>query len=132
MADFTWNWPRIEADLERAVSKQGIEPAAVFLENRAKEITSVPAPRKRVVSRRGVSYYRALTKATPGAPPRKLSGRGRASITHEMVNPLLARVGTNAVHMAAHERGGLHKWLSVAAEKFRGALARIVGSVEVR
>lgn len=93
---------------------RGIRPAlvraltagAVLLTGRVKETLSVAAPRKRVTSRKGVRYYRATTPAVKGAPPRKLSGRLRASITYRVdADGLVARVGTGVVYARRHELG---------------------------
>ena len=53
--------------------QRGLEAGANVLLNKIKQKISVPAPRKLVMSKRGDVYYRATTKAAPGAPPRKLS-----------------------------------------------------------
>lgn len=121
-------------EIEREVLKnlgRGLEAGAIFLKARVKETLSVPAPRKRVLGKRGknagVYYYRATTPATPGAPPRKLSGRLRSSITHEMSNDgLTARVGTN-VEYAQHLEEGGHAYLITTLEANLDNLARIIG-----
>jgi phage gpG-like protein len=87
---------------------RAVTAGSVVLASRVKETLSVPAPRKRVLSRRGVYYYRATTPATPGAPPRKLSGRLRASVTRQTLDTPdgpVGRVGTNLVYARRHERG---------------------------
>ncbi len=77
---------KIAARIERA-KKIGY---AILVRNLKKKL-SVPAPRKRVLGKlpepgekpskvAGVWYYKSLTKATAGDPPRKLSGRLRASV----------------------------------------------------
>lgn len=65
-------------------ANSGVKNAAVFLAARIKETVSVPAPRKRVVSSLGDISYRATAKAIPGAPPRKLSGKLRQSVTYQL------------------------------------------------
>lgn len=142
---------RMEQALEvRAV--RALEAACIEIQNEAKQILSVPAPRVTVSDRYGVQHYVAgwlindakrpdvntikigrrykvnkktgkgvwtdvqyePSPATPGAPPRKLSGRGRASVAREIDRTLLAgRVGTNVDYMGRHEYTG-HPWLHVA------------------
>lgn len=89
-----------------------------------KRVLSVPAP---IVP--GSSPPRAATKATPGAPPRKISGRGRAATAY-FVEPsadgmsVTLYVGNSVLYMGVHERGN-HKWLEkningqAAVEKFK-------------
>lgn len=126
---------KIKEQVEKAQGK-GLNAARIFLQARIKEELSVPAPRKRMPD----GTYRATTRAIPGAPPRKLSGRARASITGRMVTPKLAEVGTNVKsplgfpYMRYHEvgrtgsfGGGQHMWLVVTFLKYREELQRIVG-----
>ena len=87
---------------------------AIAVTNDLKNVVSIPAPR-RVSKTTGRVYAR--TKATPGAPPRKLTVRGRASISYRVDQwELVARVGTNVLYMRVHEESppgtpGLHKWV---------------------
>lgn len=75
--------------------------------------------------RRNVSYEPSF--ATKGAPPRKLSGRLRASIDYEVSNEgLVAYVGTNVIYAARHEFG-THPFLSVTLNQFRKEIEAIVG-----
>lgn len=99
----------IEQLRQRALA--GLTRAAVELHKQLKLVLSTPAPRARVISRAGSVYYRATTPATPGAPPRKLTGRLRASVSFRIdgVN-LRATVGTNVIYGGVHERGN-HPWL---------------------
>ncbi len=84
----------------------------------------MPAPRTRVTSRKGVRYYRATTPAIPGAPPRKLSGRLRASQGYS-VSPatLTARVGTNVIYGAVHEYKTGHAFLAPTLAAHRQEVA---------
>jgi hypothetical protein len=87
---------KIREEVVRSAGK-GLNAARIFLTSRIKEVVSVPAPRKRVTPPGGgIPYYRATTPATVGAPPRKLSGRLRGSVTSEMKDELTAVVGCNA------------------------------------
>lgn len=80
------------------------------------KVLSVPAPH--YISKSG--RYVATVKATPGAPPRKLSGVGRASLqkfVERNADDITLWVGTNNIYMAAHERKGNHVWLYKTIEK---------------
>lgn len=120
----------------------GVQTAAIFLAARTKETVSVPAPRKRVVSKLGDIRYRATSRAIPGAPPRKLSGRLRHSITHAYMpsnNPNEKRGygGKGIVGVKARSPKGFnypkhlektnHKFLIVTAMRWRRQLEAIVG-----
>ena len=63
--------------------------------------------------------------ATPGAPPRKLSGRLRTSITMQKMGQAWWRVGTNVVYGRRHEYG-THPYLSVTLLRERAVLNRIL------
>lgn len=80
-----------------------------------KVVLSVPAPRRRTKS----GNYVATVKATPGAPPRKLSGRGRAATSYYVErtpNGAVLYVGNNVIYMRVHEQGN-HKWLKKTIER---------------
>ena len=98
---------RVSASI-RAKIARGLTKACIHLNNKAKVLISVPAPRERVTSRTGSIYWRATTPATPGAPPRKLSGNLRRSVTY-MVDKetLVGRVGTS-VNYGRHLENGDH------------------------
>lgn len=120
-----------------------MQAAAVFLAARVKETVSVPAPRKRVVNSLGDIRYRATSRAVPGAPPRKLSGRLRQSITHvyqPSANPKAKKGqgGKGIVGLKARSAKGFnypkqlekktdHKYLVVTARRWRTQLEVIVG-----
>lgn len=119
----------IQAEAERLVGK-GILAAAIFLKNRFQEVLSVPAPRVSVIGRRGkmsgVRYYRATSPATPGAPPRKLSGTLRRGQTYEISSDgKEARIGTNIVYAARHEYG-THPYMVPTLQQYLGELSRII------
>ncbi len=127
--DVRWSSHELADEVKRSLGK-GLKAAAIFLSSRVKELISVPAPRVRVLGKRGkaagVIYYRATTPATPGAPPRKLSGRLRTSIAYEVdADGLEARVGTNVKYARRHEYGG-HAFLVPTLDRWRGELAGII------
>jgi phage gpG-like protein len=81
----------------RAVS--WLRRAAIAVRRRAAELLSVPGTAARV---RGTKRHRKGSRITgavrslPGEPPRKQTGRLRASVTYEVdEQALTARVGTN-------------------------------------
>lgn len=109
MADWTEeSFDKIQANIVRLLTR-----TAIACTNDLKLIVSVPAPRR--VAKSGRIY--AATKATPKAPPRKLTGRGRASISYQIDRgELVAKVGTNVLYMRVHEQSppgveGLHQWV---------------------
>jgi hypothetical protein len=122
----------IQAEVLR-ITGRGVQSAGYFLSARVKELISVPAPRRIVIAgpnskTPGLRYYVATTKAKPGAPPRKLSGRGRANVAaeyDEMTNT--SRVGVNLKYMGAHERG-THAFLLPSLVQWGAEIGRIVGA----
>lgn len=130
--------PVFDPDVIRKGMANGLRAACIELQNEAKVLVSVPAPRRLVTSgprskNPGIKYYVATTPAIKDAPPRKLSGRGRAAITYEVdENTLEGRVGLNVPYMGRHERPrdgtpGLHKWLSVAAQTIKPKIVALIG-----
>lgn len=93
--------------------KRGLTKACIHMTNETKKLISVPAPRRRVVARNGSIYWRATTRATPGAPPRKLSGNLRRSVSYDVdMGEFIGRVGTNVNYGRFLEYMD-HRWLSV-------------------
>ncbi len=125
-----WSSAELARQVRQAAGK-GVLAAAVFYEARLKEILSVPAPRKTVVGKRGASrgltYYRATSPATAGAPPRKLSGDLRRRQTHEAYEDgQRVRVGSNVVYAARHEQGR-HPFLLPTLKAMQAQIATILG-----
>lgn len=127
----TWNGHALAQQVNRALG-QGVHAAAAFLASRVRELVSVPAPRRRVVGRRGkvagLTYYRATTPAVPGAPPRKLSGQLRRNVTSERVDDTTARVGVPLGPVPYARRLELegHPYLAVALKRWEAALREIM------
>jgi len=139
---------KIAEQVKRAAGK-GLNAARIFLTSRIKEELSVPAPREKVVGHAGEIYYRATTPAIKGAPPRKLSGRLRTSITSKMQSETLAIIGASALGMPSkkyprgfpyplyheepgHGKGsGKHPFMMSTYHKYRNEVLRILG-VEVK
>ncbi len=124
--------PQQIADEAARAAGKGLQAAAIFLTSRIKELISIPAPRVRVLGKRGLAagilYYRATTPATPGAPPRKLSGTLRQGVTVEMsADGLSATVGANVPYARALEYRMGHAFLAPSLERWRGEMAAIIG-----
>lgn len=113
----------------KRLAGRGIETGAIWLSGRLKEVLSEPAPRKLVKGPViGFRYYRATTRAAPGAPPRKLSGRLRASIAWAKIDSLTYRVGTGVVYgkfLELHKRWP-HPWLAPTVRTLTRALRGIM------
>lgn len=119
---------QVQREAERLVGR-GLYAAGLFYMGRVKELLSVPAPRRLVKSRSGVSYYVATTPATPGAPPRKLSGRLRASGSVRKLSDVWVQCGMGGVKYARRlELEMNHRFLSVALRQNAYAMGRIVGN----
>ncbi len=128
--------PQQIADEAARAAGRGLQAAAIFLTSRIKELISVPAPRVRVLGKRGkaagILYYRATTPATPHAPPRKLGGDLRRRVTVEMsADGLSAIVGANVPYARALEYRMGHAFLAPSLERWRGELASIIGKAAV-
>lgn len=80
---------------------QFVERAAITVERRAKELLSIPGTAQKSGaagqgSKPKGDRITGAVRSEPGEPPRKQTGRLRASVTHEMDDKTLtARVGTN-------------------------------------
>jgi hypothetical protein len=135
---------RIAMQVSRAAAK-GVDAAAIFLAARVKETLSVPAPRKKVVTSAGDIEYRATVRAIPGAPPRKLSGKMRQSVTYQLSaqRPRGRGPASAVVGLKARSKRGVnyprileykgHPYLMKTARQYRRELTTIVGrSIKMR
>jgi len=152
-----WDGGRFSTDV-RKIAGRGLGAAALHLTNRIKQVISVPAPRKIVKFTKMVPVMKkqklgktgrfkyvaamkkvttkrivAATPATPGAPPRKLTGKLRQSIAWQwMKRDTVARVGTNIEYAAPLEfgpkkfrgksSGKAHPFISVTLQRAKGEL----------
>jgi len=117
----------IMAALRAEVLKR-VTAAVIEIANETRRTLSTPAPRRKVKSRDGSFHYVATTRATPGAPPRKLSGRLRASQGYEVdAATLTGRAGTNVIYGRRHEFQG-HPWLVKSVQAIMPKLQVILGS----
>ena len=102
---------------------RGLEAATIHLTNRVRQTVSEPAPRKR----NKLGTYRATVRATPGAPPRKLSGDLRRSMAWQMFRQkTIGRVGTNKVYGRSLETWMNHSFLGYTLQKSMGELSVIM------
>jgi len=122
MADWT---REVQASIEDEAFRR-IVRACVTCTNDLKKLVSTPppviySPGKNGKLRRLTAVERGRkVKATRGAPPRKITGRGRASITYKVERrQMRGFVGTNVFYMQIHEEptprapwGGTHKWVA--------------------
>jgi phage gpG-like protein len=71
-----------------------IERAAIVVENRARELLSIAGTGRVAGKKKG-----PVERSKPGEPPRKQTGRLRASVTREIDEAAMeARVGTNVAY----------------------------------
>lgn len=141
-------------DLADKIAKQilrgagkGINAGRIFLAARIKETLSVPAPRKKIWDKHGNFEWVATTAATPGAPPRKVSGKLRSSVWSIMLSETEAMVGANArskpktrwpqgfpypiyheVKDPSHPKSGQHTFVIPTFSKWKAALEIIIGA----
>ncbi len=136
----------IKAKLEKGISR-GLNAAGFFIVGEVKKVLSVPAPRKKRHDSGGNVYYVAATRATPGAPPRKLTGRLRASVIHKTeIEPGVGNkkstysliIGVNARspkgfnYPKYHERKGLgkrsgeHPYLAITIKKYEKKIVDVI------
>lgn len=112
---------RLEKSLVRGLTK-----GCIHMANETKKLISVPAPRRRVVARDGSIYWRATTPATPGAPPRKLSGNLRRSVAYIVdQNEFVGKIGTNVNYGRFLEYRN-HPWLRVILQRELRRASQIV------
>lgn len=141
-ARIEWHGPEAEAHVRgRAVG--WLTRAAIEVTRRARELLSVAGTAVGTGAaggrRRGRRIYGAVRSA-PGEPPRKQTGRLRASVAYEVDEAqLAARVGTNVEygkHLELGTRRGLapRPWLRRALAEsmsvIRGFLSRAGGGGE--
>ncbi len=119
------DWTReVQASIEDEAFRR-IVRACVSCTNDLKKLVSTPPPtlysyQGKKFKKMSVLYSAKKVKATKGAPPRKVTGRGRASITYKVDRRAMrGYVGTNVFYMLIHEEetprapwGGTHKWVA--------------------
>jgi hypothetical protein len=107
---------------------QGVRAATRFYQGRLMELISVPAPRRIYALPSGIKKYVATVKATKGAPPRKLSGDLRRSISVEFLKTpdgTVGRCGSNIKYARRLEYEG-HPFFVPTLTRHRGAIRTIV------
>lgn len=97
---------------------RGARAAGAFMRDRLRQVVGVQAPRKRAGS-----GWVATVRASPGLPPRRVSGAGQKSVGYRVTE---SNVIFSAIfYMLAHERRG-HPWLAKTLEKHREDFVRIM------
>ena len=108
-----------------------IERTAIVVERRARELLSI-AGTGRVEGKE----HGPIERSKPGEPPRKQTGRLRASVTHEVdAAALEARVGTNVEygkHLELGTKRGIlpRPWLRRALAESQGDVNQILSSMK--
>ena len=139
MADrLDWRGPQAEAAV-LALFVRRLRAAAITVQNRARVLLSVAGTGVRtkqgtVAAGPGAKGKRVygFDRSKPGEPPRKQTGRLRASVAYEVVG-LVARVGTNVLYGLVLElglgklRGAARPWLRRALIESQGEVHRILG-----
>lgn len=116
-----WTAKAMESILREA--RKRLRNVCIACSNDLKQTVSVPAPRK-VAKTSGRVY--AATRATPGAPPRKLTGIGRTSIGYRVDETnLVGYVGASVFYMPYWEEHG-HPWVEPTLNTNRARYQRIL------
>lgn len=136
MSDHRLDWYGDEAvDHVRSRIVARLHRAAIVVKNRAKELLSVPGTgRGNGPARRGAGgrFVAMIVRSKPGEPPRKQTGRLRASVAHEVDGAsLTARVGTNVEygrHLELGTKRGLRPrpWLRRALAEMQSRVLQLL------
>lgn len=121
--------PREIAVMAKNKAGEGLKAAAEFYKVLLRQAISVQAPYVVYFSKKGKPRYRALTEATPGAPPRRVSGnllRRTAMDFDSAAN--VARVFTDVNYGAMLEKSG-HPWFVPTLIKNLAAIGQVAGGV---
>lgn len=138
----------IERDVRNGAGR-GLKSALQFFQARLIETMSVSANPIRRPDKNGNLRYIARTKATKGAPIRKLSGIAIKSVNTKMISPLEGVIGIpatsqNGIATTSGKNGfsypryheldlpgmpgsGQHKFIAPTVAKHRGNLETIIG-----
>jgi len=136
MADVQWNGDAA-MDYARKRAVQWLTRAAVEVSRRAKELLSIPgtAMATGLGRRKKRSRIYGAVRSAPGEPPRKQTGRLRASVTYEVDEAAIeAQVGTNVEYGKYLELGtkrGLapRPWLRRALDESRDKVMSFLGNI---
>lgn len=136
MSDYT-----VEADVDGAMDHVRrkavgfVTRAAISVSRHAKQLLSVAGTGKAKGQRNSKGQFKSgpVVHSQPGEPPRKQTGRLRASVTHEVdAETLTARVGTN-VEYGKHLELGTEKgiaprpWLRRALAEMQSRVNELLG-----
>lgn len=119
-----WNGDGIRREAQREARRR-LNAAAITVQDHAKRLLSVAGT---APGRSGGRRVYGATRSAPGEPPRKQTGRLRASVARE-VDGLTARVGTNVKYGLHLEIGTRHMaarpWLRRSLAESRNTITRI-------
>lgn len=126
---FTIRTPdEIDAAVQRMAGK-GLAAVATHLQRRIKEVISIAPPDlKMITSKSGRTYWRTRIRATPGAPPRKISGNLRNNVVARRISDLHWQVGVwGVVYASPLERRMGHPYLMPTVQMELNNMRRILG-----
>jgi phage gpG-like protein len=130
--DVAWHGDAARDHVRERLAK-GLWRAAQAVERRAKELLSVPgtAQATGLGRRKKGSRIYGAARSAPGEPPRKQTGRLRASVTSEVDEGALeARVGTNVPYGKFLELGTAGRTFGILPRPWlRRALAEVQGQI---
>jgi hypothetical protein len=99
-------------ELISQLQTKAVRAAAIIGSDVVRELKIVVGKQAPLVP--GASPPRAATRATPGAPPRKVTGRGQAGVVYKVEPPtttgVTVKVGDNVHYMGTLEYRN-HPWL---------------------
>jgi hypothetical protein len=99
-ASLDWNGDEAARKIH-AAAVHFVTWCGIKVTTKAKELLSKPGTGKTKGKKTG-----SKSRSLPGEPPRKQTGRGRASVTYEVdAKTATSRAGTNVDYMAHLERG---------------------------
>ena len=100
---------------------KGVRSAGKFMVDRLRTVVGVQAPRVRTIA----GGWRATTRATPGAPPRRVSGIGQKSINYRVTEK---NVIFSAIWYMLYWENHGHPWMRKTIEKYSKEMMRIMTS----
>lgn len=124
MPHLEWHGDEAKEHVRRR-AVQFLTRAAITVARRAKELLSIAGTGKVKGKKVG-----PVTHSKPGEPPRKQTGRLRASVTHEVdEGELAARVGTNVDYGKILEVDRDRVWLKRALDESAGRVNEILAQI---
>lgn len=102
---------------------KGIQSAAPFMRDMLKRTVGVQAPRKRAP--KAVCGWLAITAASPGAPPRRVSGCGQRGIYFKKTKNGVSFRSRRRYMMILERKN--HPWLQKTINQYKREFFRIIG-----